>query len=123
MHTLTEQTRPAIEPATRPGFFFVRGHPRSGTNWVGSLLDLHTDTEAQRLRLFRFLSLDPNEAEALSDESFTTAGYTIHDPTTYRRKGEVGDWQNYFTGQAKTWFHDIAGESLVQAGYADDGGW
>jgi hypothetical protein len=23
------------------GFFFVRGHPRSGTNWVGALLNLH----------------------------------------------------------------------------------
>src|SRR5437588_9391909 len=22
-------------------FFFVRGHPRSGTNWVGALLNLH----------------------------------------------------------------------------------
>jgi hypothetical protein len=27
--------------AVRHEFFFVRGHPRSGTNWVGALLNLH----------------------------------------------------------------------------------
>lgn len=27
--------------APEHGFFFVRGHPRSGTNWVGALLNLH----------------------------------------------------------------------------------
>src|SRR5262252_4755349 len=27
--------------ATAHEFFFVRGHPRSGTNWVGALLNLH----------------------------------------------------------------------------------
>ena len=26
---------------TKHDFFFVRGHPRSGTNWVGALLNLH----------------------------------------------------------------------------------
>jgi hypothetical protein len=30
------------EPKTpQHGLFFVRGHPRSGTNWVGALLNLH----------------------------------------------------------------------------------
>ncbi len=28
-------------PAAAHDFFFVRGHPRSGTNWVGALLNLH----------------------------------------------------------------------------------
>jgi hypothetical protein len=27
--------------STKPGIFFVRGHPRSGTNWVGTLMKLH----------------------------------------------------------------------------------
>ena len=85
--------------------------------------DLHADTEAERLRLFRFLDLDPDEAESLSPESFTTAGYKAPDPKSYRRKGEVGDWKNYFTDHARAWFNEVAGESLVQAGYADDGDW
>jgi hypothetical protein len=29
------------EAAVAHDFFFVRGHPRSGTNWVGALLNLH----------------------------------------------------------------------------------
>lgn len=29
------------EPAAAHEVFFVRGHPRSGTNWVGALLNLH----------------------------------------------------------------------------------
>src|SRR3954470_6966991 len=32
---------PAPAPRTAHGLFFVRGHPRSGTNWVGALLNLH----------------------------------------------------------------------------------
>ena len=85
--------------------------------------DLHTDTEAQRRRLFEFLGLDPDDAEPASAETHTTAGYDEADPTKYRRKGEVGDWTNYFTDQARAWFHDVAGESLVRAGYAKDEHW
>lgn len=51
--------RAKITPETRPGasrrptplstytYFFVRGHPRSGTNWVGRLLNLHPDVCCQ----------------------------------------------------------------------------
>ena len=38
------RTRPVeVESPSAPPreFFFVRGHPRSGTNWVGALLNLH----------------------------------------------------------------------------------
>jgi hypothetical protein len=38
------KTRQAVEVETSAPpreFFFVRGHPRSGTNWVGALLNLH----------------------------------------------------------------------------------
>jgi hypothetical protein len=37
------RTKPIEVAAKRAGhgFFFVRGHPRSGTNWVGALLNLH----------------------------------------------------------------------------------
>ena len=29
------------EPVATHEYFFVRGHPRSGTNWIGALLNLH----------------------------------------------------------------------------------
>ncbi len=85
--------------------------------------DLHTDTEAQRLRMFQFFDLDPAEAQPISADSFTAAGYKTPDATTYRRKGEVGDWVNYFTDKAKAWFGQVASESLVAAGYAKDEHW
>lgn len=37
--TSIERARPENEPCRR--FVFVRGHPRSGTNWVSNLLNLH----------------------------------------------------------------------------------
>jgi hypothetical protein len=50
LHRLGLRGKPvAVDPhttspralAVRHDFFFVRGHPRSGTNWVGALLNLH----------------------------------------------------------------------------------
>jgi hypothetical protein len=44
---LRTKTPVVVDAAARPEtvsgheFFFVRGHPRSGTNWVGALLNLH----------------------------------------------------------------------------------
>lgn len=31
----------ACQPAASTRYFFMRGHPRSGTNWVGAILNLH----------------------------------------------------------------------------------
>lgn len=80
--------------------------------------DLHADTEGQRWRLFGLLDLDPEDAAPPSQETHTAAGYDTHDPAKYRRKGEVGDWRNYFSAEAEHWFHDVAGASLAKAGYA-----
>ena len=41
MQTTAQPTRATTPTATQPGYFFVRGHPRSGTNWVSNLLNLH----------------------------------------------------------------------------------
>ncbi len=81
--------------------------------------DLHADAAGEQERLFGFLSLDPADAARPSRETFTTAGYEAADPMKYRRKGEVGDWKNYFTDRARAWFDDVAGESLVRAGYGE----
>lgn len=84
---------------------------------------LHEDPEGQRARMYHFLGLDPSQARPLSEESRTTAGYTKDDPTQFHRKGQVGDWQHYFTDQARDWFKQAAGEALVRAGYAEDNDW
>jgi hypothetical protein len=80
--------------------------------------DLHADTEGERRRLMTFLDLDPDEAVPASAQTHTTAGYASHDPAKYRRKGEVGDWRNYFTPEVEKWFGAVAAESLARAGYS-----
>jgi hypothetical protein len=38
---LAKNGKPEAHIRREHGLFFVRGHPRSGTNWVGALLNLH----------------------------------------------------------------------------------
>lgn len=86
--------------------------------------DLHAETEAWRRRMYEFLDLDPDEAEAISAKSLTTAGFKRgEDPTSFFRKGEVGDWRNYFTDESRDWFNEEAGAELVALGYASDQDW
>lgn len=85
--------------------------------------DLRADTHRLRDEMYRFLDLDPEVAGPLSRESGTAAGFGRERATDFRRKGEVGDWRNYFTDDAKRWFNEIAGQSLVDAGYAEDLNW
>jgi hypothetical protein len=85
--------------------------------------ELHTDPGTQQERLYRFLELDPAEAAQVSPETRTAPGFSQSDPMSFQRKGQIGDWRNYFTDQARAWFHDVAGDSLVRAGYAQDENW
>lgn len=39
------------------------------------------------------------------------------------RKGIIGDWRNYFSGEHKRKFKEIAGELLVELGYENDLEW
>jgi Sulfotransferase domain len=41
----------------------------------------------------------------------------------YLRKGVAGDWQNYFDAEARTMFHEKAGQQLIGLGYERDDSW
>ncbi len=41
LRRLWRQPREVVKPPSTSSVFFLRGHPRSGTNWVGALLNLH----------------------------------------------------------------------------------
>jgi hypothetical protein len=84
---------------------------------------LREHTERERQRLYEFLDLDPSLAHPVSREQYTAPGFEAENTLSFTRKGEVGDWRNYFTDEAKRWFGEIAGESLVRAGYASDAQW
>lgn len=84
---------------------------------------LHSDFEATRDRLYRFLGLDPAEARPGSRQSRTLPGFEGEDPTSFFRKGQPGDWRAYFTDDATRWFKEEAGPLLVRLGYEQDLNW
>ena len=42
---------------------------------------------------------------------------------SYFRKGESGDWKNYFSREAAEVFHEHCGAALIRAGYETDDSW
>lgn len=45
------------------------------------------------------------------------------DRTKFARKGIAGDWQNYFSSDARRAFHAVAGDALIELGYEKDDSW
>lgn len=84
---------------------------------------LRADTEMLRQQLYEFLDLDPSLAKPLSLEAGTSPGFDHENPKSFRRKGEVGDWKNYFTDETEVCFKAAAGQSLIDAGYEKDSNW
>ena len=83
--------------------------------------DLHGDTEGERKKLFEFLGVNPKRAAKITGH--LKPGFGKERPTEFLRKGEVGDWKNYFTDETRQWFKEVAGETLIQQGYADSMDW
>lgn len=78
---------------------------------------LHADTDAERARVYRFLGVDPAESAPISVESRTAPGFGREDPSSFYRKGEVGDWNNHLCDLRKKWFMEEAGEMMRALGY------
>lgn len=87
--------------------------------------NLHADLAGERTRAYEFLGLDPAEAVEPSEGGAnpTKAGFKKEDPKGHNRKGQVGDWKNYFTQAASKWYTDEAGDVLVELGYEKDHNW
>lgn len=84
---------------------------------------VHADPEGQRQAMYRFLGLDPTKADPISEETRSKAGFSSENPHGIYRKGEVGDWKTYFHEDAKRWFKEAAGDTLIELGYEKDHGW
>jgi hypothetical protein len=58
-----------------------------------------------------------------SFEAVTGRSAGVEDPNSFYRKGVSGDWKNHFTDQDRQLFSQIAGDLLVQMGYAMTADW
>jgi hypothetical protein len=98
----------------------VERHPQIPIKFV-RYEDLLRDTQAITDDLFRFLGVDPEQAPLI--EGNLTPGFSKEDPHRFFRKGEAGDWVNYFTDQTKNWFKEIGNDELITNGYVADDSW
>ncbi len=80
--------------------------------------DLHADTEGWRRKMYNLLDLDPDYALPISPASKTTPGFDHDDPTQFNRRGQPGDWRNYFTHKSLSWFEEEAGAELRTLEYS-----
>lgn len=85
--------------------------------------DLHADVDARRADIYRLCGLDPVLAAQTSHESKTAPGFATERPGKMLRKGQSGDWRNYFTRSAAEAFHARAGTALATHGYEPTGDW
>ena len=83
--------------------------------------NLHAETELERKKLYQFLDLDPDEALPLDEK--TSPGFKEERPDQFYRKGQTGDWVQYFTPEVKATYNKFAGEMLQELEYVDSLDW
>ncbi len=84
---------------------------------------LHQDIGGLRRSMYEFLAVDPDKALPIDQGEDTKPGLRQEDPSALRRKGVVGDWARYFHDDARRWFKEEAGQTLVSLGYERDHDW
>lgn len=83
--------------------------------------ELHERVDEIREQMYRFIGADPSLAEEIPN--YLRPGHQVEKPDRFDRKGQVGDWQNYMTPQAKTWVNEEAGDELIRQGYVQSLDW
>ena len=98
----------------------IEKHPDLPVRFV-QYEDLLQDTNSTCDALFNFLGVEPDLAPEI--KGHLKPGLKEEQPDKFLRKGQAGDWENYFTEQTKIWFKEIANEELVRLGYAENDQW
>jgi len=92
--------------------------------------EIKSKPEATLKRVFEFLgvnSADSIVAQCLQKNTFQKLSGGRKpgeaDASHFYRKGIVGDWRNYFSVENVATFKEIAGDTLIAAGYEQDDQW
>lgn len=89
--------------------------------------DLRESTQEIRDELYRFLELNPADAEAMSVETKTLPGLSGQSHSGKDRKGIIGDWTTYAIGSSGELFRRVMKEELgpllIRLEYEQDMGW
>jgi hypothetical protein len=81
---------------------------------------LTRDPDGERRRVYEWLGLDAQRSESLGLYTMPLAGLSpdseFRPQNPFFRKGEPGDWRNFFTDDVKRWFKSVPGaQELLQA--------
>lgn len=79
---------------------------------------LHTDFATETARMFETLGLEVPQIQAN-----LRPGHAVENPDQPNRKGQIGDWKNYFNDEVKGWVQSEAGEHLLRLGYIKSADW
>jgi len=129
-------------PAFMEYVYERKRHPRMSwadfvDRWVDCASCVHVRYEEMRStpveELCRIASrlggkeLDPGDAANIVDahafEKLSGRLAGEENTRSFMRKGMVGDWNNYFSKEARELFHGYAGAALVKLGYETDDAW
>lgn len=83
--------------------------------------ELHKNFRPVLNQLYQFLEVDP--AAVMEIPEWVKPGHSQEKPNGFNRKGQVGDWKNYMTDDAKRWINEEAGNELMQLNYVDSLDW
>lgn len=79
---------------------------------------MHERLEELRFQWYRTLDLDPQRARPIDFGSQKTSpGLREERPQEFYRKGQIGDWRNYFSDDVLAVVLEEAGETMAQLGY------
>lgn len=86
--------------------------------------NLLTETESQLKQMLMFLDADSSNrivSELIEKTSFSKLQGSSQ--TSFFRKGQSGDWRNYFTPSDVELFKELAGDLLLELGYESSNDW
>lgn len=85
--------------------------------------ELKADYPGSLARIIKFVDRTPALSIRECHTRFVTKQVFGQSPDAFFRKGIIGDWKNHFTRPHKEYFKAVAGQMLINLGYANDGSW